>query len=408
MTRFAARDLRLTYQGANAAVLGPFDCTVQPGDRVGLAGESGSGKTTILELAAGLRIPGLRITSGSLTWTGNPVVAYIPQESSNSLSPFLTAMDHVRGICRDRERAAHILDHLGLSGRRESHPCRLSGGERQRVLVAMALAASPDFILADEPTANLDSGNTALVCEALTRTRAAILVASHRDEIFERLGCTTVHRLTRKADGSPPPLAAHGTDAVLDIRGLDFAYIRRDFWMRAHPAGFALRDISLLIRAGELVTLSGPSGSGKSTLARCLAERSRNTQLVEQEPSNTLNPNQRLTEAIREANPRVDAGAALAEVGLPAAWTSRRASELSEGQRARVAIARALAACPDHGLLILDESLSGLDESSERGILEAIQAAQQRRKLGCLVIAHEPRFAAHRAIRMEGGHLFGA
>lgn len=413
MTGLELRDLRLAYDGGanNATVLGPFNWTLAPGQRAGLAGESGSGKTTLLELAAGLRIPGLRTISGSLSWNGDPAtIAYIPQESSNSLSPFLTALDHVRGVCRDRNRSIEILNELGLHAKKHgSHACRLSGGERQRVLVAMALAANPGFILADEPTANLDPANTALVCNALSHTSAALLVASHREEVFERLGCTVVHRLTPRPELPPrPTLEPPTTETVLDIRGLRHENARRDFWLRPRPTGFALHDIALTIHAKELVTLSGPSGSGKSTLARCLIHNNPNAQLVEQEPSNTLNPNQRLAAALGEANRQIDAARALITVGLPAAWTSRKASELSEGQRARVAIARALAACPANGLLILDESLSGLDEATERAVLDAIQTAQHERNLGCLVIAHDPRFPAHRALRMQEGRLFAA
>lgn len=409
MTGLELRDLRLAYGGGanHATVLGPFDWTLAHGQRAGLAGESGSGKTTLLELAAGLRIPGIRTVTGSLTWTGDPSIAYIPQESSNSLSPFLTALDHVRGVCRDYARSIEILEELGLDeNKHNAYPCQLSGGERQRVLVAMALAANPGFILADEPTANLDPANTALVCNALSNTNAALLVVSHREELFERLGCNGIHRLT------PRPNLAHATtletsttEPILDIRGLRHAHVRRDFWLRTRPTGFALHDISLTIHAKELVTLSGPSGSGKSTLARCIIQTHPTAQLVEQEPSNTLNPNQRLAAALHEANPQTDAARALTEVGLPAAWISRKASELSEGQRARVAIARALAACPENGLLILDESLSGLDEATERAVLDAIRLAQHERNLGCLVIAHDPRFPAHRALRMQEGRL---
>lgn len=413
MTGLELRELRLAYcDGANnATVLGPFDWTLGPGQRMGLAGESGSGKTTLLELAAGLRIPGIRTVAGSLTWADNPAIAYIPQESTNSLSPFLTALDHVRGVCRDHQRGARILNELGLTGKKHhTYACQLSGGERQRVLVAMALAVNPDFILADEPTANLDPTNATIVCDALSNTtNAALLVASHREEVFERLGCTTIHRLTPQPELPPrTALEKPTTEPVLNLRGLRHAHARRDFWLRSRPTGFALHDIALTIHAKELVTLSGPSGSGKSTLAHCIIRTHPNAQLVEQEPSNTLNPNQRLAAALHEANPQTDAARALTEVGLPAAWISRTASELSEGQRARVAIARALAACPANGLLILDESLSGLDESTERAVLDAIQTAQHERNLGCLVIAHDPRFPAHRALRMQEGRLLAA
>jgi ABC-type dipeptide/oligopeptide/nickel transport system ATPase subunit len=124
---------------------------------------------------------------------------------------------------------------------------------------------------------------------------------------------------------------------------------------------------------------------------------------VPQEPSATLNPRQLLCEAFSEADPNADAAAALRSMDLDPTWISRRASELSEGQRARVAIARAICALPSGGLLILDESLAGLDRTTERTVLKAITSEQHRSGLACLIVSHQQDFEAHRTLELRDG-----
>jgi len=384
---------------------GPWNFQVGRGERVGLAGESGAGKTSMLDLLAGLRPVSLEILHGEVKSAGT--IAYISQEPLNSLSPYLTVLEQVTAFCGDRTAAERELARVGISGERfrNARPHELSGGERRRVQVAQALAMKSDFILADEPAAGLDRETADLVLQALAETPAGLLVASHRQEVFSALQCSAVHRLAPAQDPGVWPGLGDPGETVLEVRDLDHIYTKRDFWMRRRPAGFALKGICFAIRAGETVLLSGRSGSGKSTLARCLARRSAAVQVVPQEPSNSLNPRQRLDEAFREANPRADAAEALERMGIDPAWVKRRACELSEGQRARIAIGRAMSALPEGGTLILDESLSGLDEASERLVMRSIAAEQRRTGLACLVISHASRFPFHRMVEMRDGRI---
>jgi peptide/nickel transport system ATP-binding protein len=386
--------------------LGPWTLRVSKGDRIGLAGTSGAGKTTLLDLVAGLHPPGLKMESGGIERAGR--IGYVSQEPANSLSPFLTALDQVTAFCGDPRLAAAELRRLGLDSERlqRSYPCQLSGGERQRVQVAQALAMRPDFILADEPTANLDHETAGAVLRALSECGAGLLVSSHRTEVFEQLGCEKIFQLGSVEEAGEWPALGVPGETVADLVGLTHAYSRRDFWLRERPTGFALRDLPFHIREREVVALQGPSGSGKSTLARCIAAAlGRKAQIVPQEPSRTLNPRQRLLDAFHEANAEADATVAMEAAGLNPAWLARRTSELSEGQRARVAIARALTALPNGGLLILDESLAGLDGSTESAVVRAIAEQQNRTGVACLIVAHHQRFWSHRELTMRDGRF---
>ncbi|MFN7924483.1 MAG: ATP-binding cassette domain-containing protein [Bryobacteraceae bacterium] len=396
---FDLRDVELRY-GAGA-VIGPFTLALDRGQRAGLAGASGSGKTTVLDWIAGTVPPALAAAKACVRADR---VCYISQEASDSLSPYMTALDQVAAFGRD---ASECLSRVGLDdARQRSYPSQLSGGERKRVQVAQALAMRPDLILADEPTTNLDADNSEAVLRALDECGAAMVVASHQESAFARLRCDSVVRLTpRRETPAWTELPTPGR-VLVSVRGVTFAHTRRDFWLRRVPTGFVLRDVSFEIRESETVLLGGPSGAGKSTLARCLAKLGQcAVQLVPQEPSGSLNPRQTLRAAIGEASADADPGAVLEPVDIPAAWLDRRCSELSEGQRARVAIARALAALPRGGLLILDESFAGLDPETCHRVYSTISAAQRRTGLACLVIAHSAVVPAHRALHMREGRF---
>jgi len=413
------RNLGVSYQGREPVVR-DFSLELAAGDRVGLAGESGCGKTSLLRAAAGL-LPESGSVTGVLRTEGR--IGYIPQEGLNSLSPFLTTGEQVAELSSAAD-AARLLREVGLREQRfyEAYPHQLSGGERQRVLVAQALALEPRLILADEPTANLDPANEALVLDVLDayvrRTVAAMLIASHRERVFDRLECT-VRRMTPVANAAPrttAPLQGPG-NPLLSVCELKKMYLRRGWFTQTRPVALALDGVSLEIAAGESVAILGPSGAGKSTLARCIAGRERwddgtikwhssgEVQLVEQEPSDSLNPRLTISEVMREAvaGQRSDM---LRKIDLPVEWWNRKVSELSEGQRARVAILRTAARRP--AMLILDESLSGLDPKTRSVILAYLTALQREQGLSLLLITHDEdvaREAGSRLVHLSGGRI---
>lgn len=175
----------------------------------GLQGPSGSGKTTLLHLCAGL----LRPSAGELLVLGTRV-SLLPQRErdrfrarqigyvfqSFNLIPALTAIENVLlpmgfsctvPIELRRERAATLLDRVGLGHRLHDRPAALSHGELQRVGIARALANKPALLLADEPTASLDAGRSDavldLLLEVARESGAALLLASHDDRVLARL-----------------------------------------------------------------------------------------------------------------------------------------------------------------------------------------------------------------------------
>jgi putative ABC transport system ATP-binding protein len=161
-----------------------IDLDIQPGDFATLAGPSGSGKTTLLNMIGALDSP----TEGSVTIDGQDLsgldkgalsdlrlrkVGFVFQ--AFNLIPVLSAAENIefvlelQGIPRDerRERARKALDEVGLKGMEDRRPSAMSGGQQQRVAVARALISKPAIVLADEPTANLDSKTTAELVELM-------------------------------------------------------------------------------------------------------------------------------------------------------------------------------------------------------------------------------------------------
>jgi peptide/nickel transport system ATP-binding protein len=408
--------LRVSYSAGSA--VGPVSLAIGPGERLGLAGASGSGKTTIMNAIAGL-LPQNAAVAGTHAVSGR--LGYIPQEATHSLSPYLPILTQVAELASSPAEASAILTHLGLDERQQkSHPHQLSGGERQRVLVAQVLAMCPDVILADEPTANLDEATESTVLESIDdyirRSGAALLIASHQHGVFECLKCA-IQPLTPQSDDEIAPPIEPARGVCLSVRNLRKAYRHRDLFLRTHPVTIALNDVSIEIHAGETVAIVGPSGAGKTTLARSIAgyepydsgtieRRNCKVQLVTQEPSESLNPRMSIASALREATP-ADAGDMLESVGLSHKWVNRRVSDLSEGQRARVAISRHIAGASG-GLLILDESLASLDPSSIAAVSRCLRRAQTGAGTACLLVTHRIGLAqsfSNRILKLREGCL---
>jgi len=150
------------------------DLKIEKNEFTAIVGPSGSGKTTLLNLIGGLDKP----TEGRIQVEGRDIAAFKPGEliefrlhhigfvfQAYNLIPVFSALENVefimllQGIPKSRreKRAKELLDAVGLGDRINSRPSQLSGGQQQRVAVARALASHPSFVLADEPTANLDS-----------------------------------------------------------------------------------------------------------------------------------------------------------------------------------------------------------------------------------------------------------
>jgi putative ABC transport system ATP-binding protein len=195
-----------TVGGETVHALDHVDLTVQPGEYVSIMGPSGSGKSTLLNVLGLLDRP----TSGTYKLHGEDVsnldddalaaarqrhIGFIFQFFH--LIPRLTALENVELPLvltgaeprARRERAAAILESIGLKARIGHRPDQLSGGERQRVAIGRAIVMQPSYLLADEPTGNLDTrsgGEIMQILEQLNRGGIAVLIVTHDPSIGDR------------------------------------------------------------------------------------------------------------------------------------------------------------------------------------------------------------------------------
>ena len=207
--------LRKVYGSGNTEVVAIRDASmsIARGEVVGMLGPSGSGKSTVLTAMALINPP----TSGQVTINGTPVLdgpkalvdlrtfrrqhlGFVFQKAN--LIPFLTALENVQIALevndvpsrQARARAMELLDYLDVGTRAKNLPVALSGGEQQRVAVARALANAPSLILADEPTAALDSQRGRQVMELFAKVaherNAGVVVVTHDHrtlDVFDRI-----------------------------------------------------------------------------------------------------------------------------------------------------------------------------------------------------------------------------
>jgi putative ABC transport system ATP-binding protein len=182
---------------------------ISPGEVVALRGPSGSGKTTLLNVIACILDPsgGRMSLDGEVVFDGKWLrhdlrrlrlekIGFIFQ--FHNLLPFLNAIDNVALVLQlagyepadARKRAVDLLDYLEVGRRKDAFPAKLSGGEAQRVAIARALANRPRIILADEPTAALDSKRAQIVMDLLRKLavdqNAAVIAVTHDEKIFDR------------------------------------------------------------------------------------------------------------------------------------------------------------------------------------------------------------------------------
>ena len=198
----SCRSVTKTYKlGAiEVPALNGVDLDLMPGDFATLAGPSGSGKTTLLNMIGGLDQP----TGGEVSVGGQAISGLSRNQLTDlrlqrigfvfqayNLIPVLSARENIelilqlRGIGPDarREQALKALADVGLSGMEDRRPSNLSGGQQQRVAVARALIGHPSIVLADEPTANLDSHTAedliALMADLNARSGVTFLIGTH-------------------------------------------------------------------------------------------------------------------------------------------------------------------------------------------------------------------------------------
>ena len=326
------RDLRVGYTDAHGAatdVLHGVDLTVGRGERVAVVGGSGSGKSTAAAAVIGL-LPGTgRVSGGSIVFDGQDLTAagephlrtvrgarigLVPQDPMSNLNPVhrvgrqIAESLSTHGLARGRvarDRAVALMEEVGIpdpARRARQYPHEFSGGMRQRVLIAMALAAEPELLIADEPTSALDvtvqrrildhlegltaARGTALLLIthdlALAAERANRMVVMHDGRVVESGPAAQIlssprEAYTRRLVAAAPTIdtgsraveppgtdGERGTGPTLVVEELV-----REFRVRGSRNRVrAVDGISFTVAAGTTTAVVGESGSGKTTTAR--------------------------------------------------------------------------------------------------------------------------------------------
>lgn len=219
MSIIKIENLKKSYHDSVVEVraLNNVDLAFEQGEFTAIVGPSGSGKTTLLNMIGGLDKPDsgtILIGDEDITKLGSRQlidfrllnIGFVFQ--SYNLIPVLTVLENVEFIMNlqhrskneRRKRAVELLDAVGLADRVNSRPSKLSGGQQQRVAVARALASRPRFILADEPTANLDSHSTRNLLEIMEKLnheeKITFIFSTHDQRVVDK-----AHRVILLEDG---------------------------------------------------------------------------------------------------------------------------------------------------------------------------------------------------------------
>lgn len=209
MSVIEIRNITKTYNENTVPVhaVRGIDLNIEEGEFSAIIGPSGSGKTTFLNMIGGLDVP----TSGTVKIDHKDISGLSSKQLINfrlnhigfvfqsyNLIPVLTAAENVsfimelKGVSKTErlQRAKDLLEQVGIGDKFNRRPKELSGGEQQRVAVARALASKPKFILADEPTANLDSKSTGdlldLMADLNQKLKITFLFATHDQRVMDR------------------------------------------------------------------------------------------------------------------------------------------------------------------------------------------------------------------------------
>jgi microcin C transport system ATP-binding protein len=447
-------------------ILKDISLKVLKGEIFSIIGESGSGKTifshSILKL-----IPKRGEISGKIIFMEEDIlkmrdeqlrdirgdrISYIFQEPMSSLNPLQKVGDQIIEIIENHQ-LLHDEDILKLllnltekvslkKEKLELYPHQLSGGERQRVLIAMAIANSPDLLIADEPTTALDGELQNEILDLIKSLNITTILISHdlkmvrgfanRIAIFQKgnlveLGETEDIFQNPKEDYTKTLLAEMKHRELPKVKQNKSIFLVENFTISFDNQDL-FKEISFSINSGESLGIIGRSGAGKSSIAKAIVklispksgifsgEASKNVQMVFQDPFGSLNPKMLIRDIIAEGliiRGKRDKGEIYDEVSkilrkvqLSEDFMQKYPHQLSGGERQRISIARALILKPR--LLILDEPTSALDRIVQFQIIELLSQIQRESSLSYLVITHDLEILkplVHRVLRLEDGKL---
>ena len=451
-----------TYRTPTGEVraLRDVSATIPRGGVSVVVGPSGSGKSSLLRLVAGLDSP----TGGSIDVMGVEIghasprtrravrrstVGYVFQRPSDNLLRHLTVGQHLRLASRSGSAGVRDMmataDALGIAHRLDHRPDELSGGEQQRVAVAQALVSGATVVVADEPTAELDSeaaeGVLARIAELArhevtfmlaTHDRSVMAIADHRLTLEHGVvagseaSASAVHEsegwaaLRWPVSGTPETPWLDDGSTVLRMAGVSKTYGRGDEEVHA------LDGVDLHVEPGEVVGLVGRSGSGKTTLLNVAAgwddpdagavDRPGGSApgwsdvavvpqhlglMDELSVRENVEYPARLARCLDDRRELIEG--LLERLGL-AGMQHRSPTETSLGEQQRTAVARAVVLTP--ALLVADEPTAHQDAGWAAAVLRTLGDATIAGS-ACVVATHDPDVlgAVDRTIRIADGRL---
>ncbi len=476
------QDLHVRFQSGDAhvdAVKG-VSFTLNRGESVALVGESGSGKTvsalSILRLlprtashpAGTITFDGhniLSLSEGEMRRLRGNRISIIFQEPMTSLNPLHTVEKQIGEVLEvhqqlvgepARERVIELLDEVGIrdpESRLASYPHQLSGGQRQRVMIAMALANTPDVLIADEPTTALDVTIQAQILELLkdiiARKGMSLLLITHdlgvvrkmadrvyimqkglvveegpaRDVLSAPSHDYTRHLIAAEPSGEPPT-ADTSAPVVIEASDLKVWFpIKRGFFQRTVDHVKAVDGLSVAVRAGQTVGVVGESGSGKTSLGMAILQLQaaegavafmgrkinglspremrplrRDLQIVFQDPYGALSPRlsvgQIIAEGLEIQAPELTPAQVRERVGqsLVDVGLDPETQDRYPHEFSggqRQRIAIARAMVLEPKFVMLDEPTSALDMSVQAQIVDLLRDLQRKKNLAYLFISHD-------------------
>ena len=346
--------LGITNKKKDLQLIKGIDFSVNEGEIIAIAGESGSGKTLTALSIMNLLPPAIKILNGSIVFNDirtteinklrGKEIAMIFQESRQSLNPLMKIGDQIMETLKlhgqsggseyMRKTAIEMLQKLQFEEPEKimrSWPHQLSGGMCQRVMIAIASINRPKLIIADEPTSSLDAENKSRILSLLGKINrefgTAVIFISHDLSLMqkfcsrilimqsgkiieegscEKLFSSPLHPYTKELieaipgnKSRSPVLPSNKSPLAIQIRELSCSYVNRKGLFGKKEIKPVLHNINIDIKAGEIFGLTGESGCGKTTLARCILglidykgqiTTNGSAQMIFQDPAASLNP----------------------------------------------------------------------------------------------------------------------
>ena len=457
---------------------------LKKGETLALVGESGSGKSvTALSLMQLLPYPLASHPTGSIIFKGQELIGALPdtlssirgqkigmifQEPLSSLNPLHTISKQIGEVIelhnpeysknQIKTRILELVDLVGLNNmksRMNAYPHELSGGQRQRVMIAMALANTPDILIADEPTTALDVTIQAQILELLQSLRdklgMALILISHDLKVVEKM-CDNVcvmkkgeivesqtksglfanpqHAYTKQLLASSPrptPLPSNqNAKILLAARNICVTFpTKKNLFGKTIESVKAVDNISFTLREKQTLGVVGESGSGKTTLALAILKLVKSAgeiyfndqdislvkgdtlsslrsqmQIVFQDPYGSLSPRMSITEIIGEglrvhkkhlSKSDMDDMVVNALKNVGLDADTRHRYPHEFSGGQRQRVAIARALILEPKLIVLDEPTSALDVSVQSQVVELLQDLQDRLNLTYMFISHDLR-----------------